>query len=256
MNCPDCQSEMRVWRTTPAGTAKKPATVREHRCPCGQQFVSEDRITRRLTAISSNRGPVKEPYTVPKPTVKGTQTEVLGDPNVQKGGLGVSDLGLSGLNSQTGSLSDLRLDHSQEVDPAREAEPKYPIAFELVWRVTGKRGLKGKAFKAWKKAGKPTADAIGARWSAYLLSERPVAGFVLDLSTWLNGDGHTQDWQPAKVTRAAAQPPRQPGPSITDIELAATRARQSAEREAQKQAEKAEQFRLEQQRERDAGGTT
>jgi hypothetical protein len=44
-------------------------------------------------------------------------------------------------------------------------------------------------------------EAVRGPWDAYMLSERPVRGFVKDLSSWLNQSGHTQDWPPAAATR-------------------------------------------------------
>lgn len=73
--------------------------------------------------------------------------------------------------------------------------------FEIIWEQTGKRGGKFAAFKAWEKQGKPTWVDVQAAWRAYLLSERPVAGFVKDLSSWLNGRGHQQEWLPASMTK-------------------------------------------------------
>jgi hypothetical protein len=92
------------------------------------------------------------------------------------------------------------LDHSQGVDPARAktAAPLYPRTFEIVWEQSGRRGSKFKAFKAWELVGKPGWDAMGCPWASYLVSERPAAGFVQDLSTWLRARGHTQEWEPAR----------------------------------------------------------
>ncbi len=82
-------------------------------------------------------------------------------------------------------------------DPVH-SPPEYPIAFECVWKGTGKRGSKHKAHQAWVKVGKPHwGPVVEPAWGAYLKSERPVAGFVQDLSTWLNGRGHTQEWPEA-----------------------------------------------------------
>ncbi len=85
--------------------------------------------------------------------------------------------------------------------------PEYPIAFECVWKGTGKRGSKHKAHQAWVKVGKPHwGPVVESAWGAYLKSERPVAGFVQDLSTWLNGRGHTQEWPEAtSVAPASSQ---------------------------------------------------
>lgn len=89
----------------------------------------------------------------------------------------------------------------------------YPAAFEAVWDCTGKRGTKFAALKAWKKVGAPGRDRIDGPWSAYLASDRPAAGFVKDLSTWLNERGWEQEWLPARViTNGATGPPRDAGP--------------------------------------------
>lgn len=86
-------------------------------------------------------------------------------------------------------------DQKEDTDPS--ASPRaidYPQAFALVWESTGRHGLKAKAFKAWKAKGKPDWPTIQAPWLAYLLSERPAAGFVQDLSTWINNSGWQQEW--------------------------------------------------------------
>lgn len=74
----------------------------------------------------------------------------------------------------------------------------YPKDFQILWEQTGRRGGKFDALKAWMKYGRPSWVDVQATWRAYLLSERPVAGFVKDLSSWLNGRGHQQEWLPAK----------------------------------------------------------
>lgn len=123
--------------------------------------------------------------------------------SVGKKGFGVSGSGLvsSDLLPGLGADPDPSLSEGdQGVDPARAKPAKgidYPRSFEVLWDETGKRGGKYVALKAWIKVGRPSWDAIGARWNAYLLSERPRAGFIKDLSSWLNGRGHEQDWAPA-----------------------------------------------------------
>lgn len=80
---------------------------------------------------------------------------------------------------------------------ASPREIEYPAAFTQIWDLTGKRGVKAKALKAWKANGRPNIEQVRAPWESYLLSERPRAGFVQDLSTWLNGRGWQQEWAPA-----------------------------------------------------------
>lgn len=93
------------------------------------------------------------------------------------------------------SPSESPSDRITDKDPSPSArEIVYSPAFEAVWEHTGRRGGKLKAFKAWKAVGRPELSAIEAVWASYLLSERPQAGFIQDLSTWLNGRGHQQKW--------------------------------------------------------------
>lgn len=124
---------------------------------------------------------------------------------------------------------------SQGVDPARVKPIDYPENFEILWEQTGRRGGKYLAFKAWKKLGKPSWTEVQAPWRAYLLSERPRAGFVKDLSSWLNGRGHEQDWQPAKGAavdarcdwhrKGSRRPSNFPKPGCPDCKHHAARAR-------------------------------
>lgn len=101
-------------------------------------------------------------------------------------------------------------------DPDSPAAPRttaYPKAFETVWEQTGRRGSKLKALRAWAKGGKPTWDIVGSPWEAYLASDRPAAGFVKDLSTWLNERGWEQEWAkaaPRGQTPAVTKPPEAP----------------------------------------------
>ena len=85
------------------------------------------------------------------------------------------------------------------VGPAPLPGEKYPAEFERCWEVTGKRGAKAPALKAWVKAGRPPHALVSTSWTAYMRSERPVRlGAVMDFSTWLNKGGHTQEWRPAR----------------------------------------------------------
>jgi len=99
----------------------------------------------------------------------------------------------------------------------------YPKAFEVLWDQTGKRGGKFAALKAWRKVGQPTWDAIGSTWAAYLVSERPRAGYVKDLSSWLNGRCHEQDWAPAPRLGSIPKPPPDRLAERTDERLRAQR---------------------------------
>lgn len=203
MNCPDCMHDMRVWRTTPAGTDRSPTVIREHRCRCGQKFISEDRITRRLTAISGNRGPVQDPSTVPKPPVNGTQTEGLGAFPVQKGGLGVSSLDLSGPNPLTGSLSDLRLDHSQRVDRAREYAEDFLAFWDAIEPIGRRKGDKAEAQKVWIRKGRIRSTVLIAGWIRYRASCGD--GYTMDADKWIRHDGWSKEYEQAVIRRGAAK---------------------------------------------------
>jgi len=104
--------------------------------------------------------------------------------------------------SSSGSDPD-PISNSSTRDPSA-TEQQYDVAFELIWVSTGRRGIKFRAFRAWKRVGRPSWERISYAWEAYLLSDRPVRGFTQDLSTWLNGRGHTQSWKPARQTNGAA----------------------------------------------------
>lgn len=99
-------------------------------------------------------------------------------------------------------------------------EPSYPAEFELVWSETGKVGTKAKAFKAWKKRGKPAWSVVEPAHRAYMLSADPVRGYVMHLSTWFNDGCHLQGWLPATakstqrdVSKGWAAPSGGPYPS-------------------------------------------
>ncbi len=92
---------------------------------------------------------------------------------------------------------------STDVEPESPdvEQQEYPASFLEVWVGTGKHGVKFKAMKAWRAHGKPPWNRIRPAWEAYMASDRPSAGYVQDLSTWLNGKGWTQEWQPAAARR-------------------------------------------------------
>lgn len=100
------------------------------------------------------------------------------------------------------------------VGPAPLPGEKYPAEFERCWDVTGKRGAKAPALKAWVKAGRPPHAIVSKAWTEYMRSERPVRlGAIMDFSTWLNKGGHTQEWRPAREANRPEIPARSSGPA-------------------------------------------
>lgn len=100
-------------------------------------------------------------------------------------------------------------------DPDPSQPFQYPVAFDLVWSHTGKKGAKHTAHKAWAKGGRPSLEEIKGPWAAYLASDRPMAGFIKDLSTWLNERGWQQEWPeatkaPPSATGSATRTPGEP----------------------------------------------
>jgi len=77
----------------------------------------------------------------------------------------------------------------------------YPAEFERAWEATARTGSKFKALGAWKKHGKPAADAIAASWAAWSQLDGWQRGFVPHVATWLNGRCWEQ--MPAEVVRTA-----------------------------------------------------
>ena len=53
------------------------------------------------------------------------------------------------------------------VGPAPLPGEKYPAEFERCWEVTGKRGTKAPALKAWVKAGRPPHAVVSKAWNGH-----------------------------------------------------------------------------------------
>lgn len=98
---------------------------------------------------------------------------------------------------QTQTQTKIETDPEQILAPL--GVPELPAEFLAVWAGTGKRGAREAAFKAWKRRARPTWAVLAPTWAAYMLSDRPAAGFVRDLSSWLNQGCHLQEWQPARA---------------------------------------------------------
>ncbi len=103
----------------------------------------------------------------------------------------------SGLPDENPQGSKPETPSSLPSSPSPSVPFQYPEVFELIWAHTGKRGAKLTAHKAWVKGGRPPLDRIAAPWASYLVSDRPRAGFIKDLSTWLNELGWQQEWPEA-----------------------------------------------------------
>lgn len=193
MNCPACGTEnTRVLKSMNSGLF----IARRRQCPCGARWTTEERLIKgTLVATGGQEG--SHPDQQPPPVASNPPPLAMDSQRGVGGGLS-SDL----IPDPSGSVSDPPLEVVSRSDRAREKQ-RYPLEFETIWKLTGLRGLKLKAFKAWKLVGSPTWDAIRAAWTAYMASERPAAGFVQDLSTWLRARGHEQEWQPAKGYKPA-----------------------------------------------------
>lgn len=204
MNCPECDCRMAVVKTM----VLPGQTLRMQECACGIRCESAEKVIRRLPVA---------PATVRQPARNGPGA--AGNPPATAGGVG------GGLPSGSvqGSLPDPNCDPDQEVitpsDQTRvRAHVDYPIEFENLWERTGKRGTKLAARKAWEKAGNPSWVQVQEAWRAYLLSDRPVRlGAIKDLSTWLNGDCHKQEWPPAQT---AINGVRQPARTQQNLDVA------------------------------------
>ena len=198
-NCPECGSRMAIKATNHGGGI----TFRVAECDCGERWELEERRARRLqpcTAVHSRGQP---------PTVA--------SPPESSGGFGGD---LSAIPSGVPDLAPISTANPKRGRARSNGEAiDYPKDFEILWEQTGRRGVKFNALKAWMSRGRPSWVDVQATWRAYLLSERPVAGYIKDLSSWLNGRGHQQEWLPARAT-----PIRRTDPAV--------RAREEAEEAA------------------------
>jgi len=212
VNCLECGYDMSVRRTMRGGTDRSQITIREHVCKCGHRYISEQRITRRLTAISTI--PVSQgPHTPVTPTGQGTAensrfSDVPCDSSTLRGEGGClspirSDSVSDSIRTLVVSDPDLSLDHFQGVDPARAKRMPYPAAFTVFWDNIGStrdKGLKSDALKAWNKHGRPAADLLIAKWSEYLQSLGDT--YPKNVSTWLNARGWEETYgSPKAVTK-------------------------------------------------------
>lgn len=207
MICPHCHKDgSTVARELPMGLM----VFRMRVGSCGHSWTtweSELICNLNLGQIVSNAG-----QTGSNGVISGSKKG--GDLGGVDSGIG-SESGSSGSDPDPSKLSDqLNLVSARESNATQQEQAKtqgrrvrsgskdYPVEFEVIWSNTGKRGTKLKALRAWEKQGKPTWDAISSTWSAYLGSYGPSIGGIQHLSTWFNGEGHTQEWPPAKLLPA------------------------------------------------------
>jgi len=204
-HCPECGSKMSIKDTNHGGER----TFRIAECPCGERWETTEQRSHRLPPATANA------HTQPGMAVRSRgQPPMAASPPESSGGFG-------------GDLPAIQ-DGTHDSNPISPGNPKrgrarsneeaidYPKDFIELWVNTGRRGVKFLGLKAWMARGRPTWREVEPVWRAYLLSERPVAGYIKDLSSWLNGRGHQQEWLPAKAT-----PIRRTDPAI--------RAREEAE---------------------------
>jgi len=190
MTCRDCRLPLGVEQTLKGDDVD----TRIHQCACGSRWLSESRIVRRLQptqirGTSKARPPDKEPTSPPS-----SGGGFGGDPSAIPSGTTDSNPISPGNPKRARTRS-----NGEAID--------YPKDFEILWEQTGRRGVKFNALKAWMARGRPGWVDVQAAWRAYLLSERPVAGYIKDLSSWLNGRGHQQEWAPAAKAPLSAVPP-------------------------------------------------
>lgn len=162
MTCPDCGVRLEVVKTLVLADA----TQRLRQCQCGSRFVTVEKLLKRLPATAP-QPPGNDPATASQPREKSIGSGSLPpDSNPD-----VADL------------------------PERARELDYPAEFETIWAETGRRGHKEPACKAWKKKGKPAAALVVPAWNAYKASLEEWRN-PKDLSSWLNINGHRQEWIP------------------------------------------------------------
>jgi len=200
---------MRVADTHPSGTDKAPTMERVRVCSCGERYVTEEWIKRRLapirspnsahSAISGNKPPTEPPELYNRTTVNeqpngekrtenGQNTTLFPDP----------------IRSESGSLSDLRLDHSQKVDRAKDAyEQDFLTFWEGIEPIGRRKGDKAEAQKVWRKKNRPNSALLIAGWIRYRIS--CGEGYTMDADRWLRNDGWQKDWEPpaAEIRRVA-----------------------------------------------------
>lgn len=186
MTCPECGSRTEVVKTTVALYGKQQATQRQRACSCGARLLTEERIVKRLPVVAGELPVVARGGPQPAPNPPAT-------------------VGGSGGGVSSGLVPDSDPNPGLVVTPERVRARSernaivYPKDFDIVWEQTGRHGVKSEALKYWLVAGRPQWTAIQVAWRAYLLSERPIAGFVMDLSRWFKRRCHEQEWVPARA---------------------------------------------------------
>jgi hypothetical protein len=126
---------------------------------------------------------------------------------------------------QTGTVPQcppLSAQEEEEVEEEGEKEHtgrEYPAEFVVIWEMTGKRGSKFKAWKAWRAVGKPDwTTKVQPAWNAYMLSDAPSRGAIQYLATWFNGRCHEQEWQRASGDLFARGSPSMHRNPLADLE--------------------------------------
>lgn len=194
MNCLECGSGMRVTKTHPSGTDASPTVERINVCACGQRYLTEERIKRRL-AISGHIAPVNGPVT--------TRIRTVNDP--PKGQKSPSPPEIPSLSdsdpirSLSVPLSDLLSEGDQEVDPARVYEPDFLMFWVTIEPIGRRKGDKAKAQDVWRKKGRPNSSNLVAGWIRYRASCGD--GFTMDADKWLRESGWSKEWEPAPSRR-------------------------------------------------------
>lgn len=205
MTCPECGAGMRVADTHTSGTDKAPTTERVRTCPCGERYLTEEWIKRRLTpirspnsshsAISGNRA-----TTEPLPTDNGTTVNEQPNDGKKAANGENTTLFLDPIRSDPAPLSDLRLDLSQEVDREKAAyEQDFLLFWDAIEPIGRRKGDKAEAQKVWRKKRRPNSANLIIGWRRYRNSCGD--GYTMDADRWLRNDGWLKEWEAAPAER-------------------------------------------------------
>ena len=181
MLCPECSSRMSVIKTMVVPSR----TLRLTECACGVRAETEEKVIRRLPML---------PATVRQPPGNGPNDAGNHSANENQ------TLFLDQIRSDPDPLSDLRLDHSQEVDRAKD---EYEQDFLTFWAgiepIGRRKGDKAEAQKVWRKKRRPNSAILIAGWLRYRIS--CGEGFTMDADRWLRGDGWLKEWEAAPASK-------------------------------------------------------
>lgn len=182
MNCPECGTE----NTRVVDTFKGATERRHRRCACGVTFKTTETVDKNsirvpLVPISSNRSQPNgdQSRLIPTESQPIGEKPILSDPDP--------------VRSDSGSLSDLRLDLSQRVDRARVYEPEFLAFWDAIEPIGRRKGDKAEAQKVWTRKGKPNSAELVEGWRRYRISCGD--GYTMDADRWLRKDGWRDEYE-------------------------------------------------------------